>query len=271
MGMRIGAGLRSDQEDALVKKMGRQGVGETLCCTLLKIEALGLRLSHLFVEKRRGRGDTGTRGRGEYNKTPLSLVSHSPRPLQALSRSNLFRLIAFCSAPLGTLLLNVAIPSSSMAATPKNDFRLCTSELVRARVSPDVAADAYSGVLYPKDLAACVYRINQETNIAADNALPWCTAVRRPRELAICVVNITTRTQGTASEVVLESCRRSLLPVRYAECVVGLNRGIDFSANQAMAYCIDGSDRPRQFYPPVPVPQNRQSDPVNIPVPQLRQ
>ena len=192
-------------------------------------------------------------------------------PSDALSRSNLFRLIAFSSAYLGTLLWNFAIPSSSMAAAPKNDFRLCTSELVRARVSPEAAADACSGVLYPKDLAACVYRINQQTNIAADNALPWCTAVRRPRELAICVVNITTRTQGTASEAVLESCRRSLLPVRYAECVVGLNRGIDFSATQAMAYCIDGSDRPRQFYPPIPASQTSQPESVNIPVPQLRQ
>ncbi|HAX80073.1 MAG TPA: hypothetical protein DCY88_30615 [Cyanobacteria bacterium UBA11372] len=226
MGMRIAPRLRSDQQEALRRKVFQ-------------------------------------------SKSPLFLVIALPRPFQALSRRNLFRLIAFCSAPLGTLLLNFAIPNTSMAATPKNDFRLCTSELVRARVSPDAAADACSGVLYPKDLAACVYRINQETNIAADNALPWCTAVRRPRELAICVVNITTRTQGTASEAVLESCRRSLLPVRFSECVVGLNRGIDFSANQAMAYCIDGSDRPRQFYPPVPIPQN-QSDPVNIPVPQLR-
>lgn len=189
----------------------------------------------------------------------------------ALSRSTLFRLIAFCSTPLGTLLLNVAIPSTAMAATAKNDFRICTSELVRARVSPDAAADACSATLYPKDLAVCVYKINQETNIAAADALPWCAAVRRPRELAICVVNINTRTQGTASEAVLENCRRSLLPIRYAECVVGLNRGIDFSANQAMAYCIDGSDRPRAFYPPTPAFQNPQSDPVNIPVPQFRQ
>lgn len=204
------------------------------------------------------------------SKSPRHRVTLSPRLVQALSRSTLFRLIAFCSTPLGTLL-NVAIPSNAMAAMPKNDFRICTSELVRARVSADAAADACSATVYPKDLAVCVYKINQETNIAATDALPWCAAVRRPRELAICVVNINTRTQGTASEAVLENCRRSLLPIRYAECVVGLNRGIDFSATQAMAYCIDGSDRPRAFYPPTPAFQNPQSDPVNIPVPQFRQ
>lgn len=186
----------------------------------------------------------------------------------ARSRRTVSGLIAFCWTPLATVLFNVAIPSNSMAATSKNDFRICTSELARARIAPEAAADACAATLYPKDLAVCVYKINQETNIAAANALPWCAAVRRPRELAICVVNINTRTQGTASEAVLENCRRSLLPVRFAECVVGLNRGIDFSATQAMGYCIDGSDRPRAFYPPIPVPQGSQSDPVTIPVPQ---
>lgn len=175
----------------------------------------------------------------------------------ALSGRTVSGLIAVCSTPLATLLLNVAMASSSWAATPKNDFRICTSALARDRISPDAAVDACSGTVYPKDLAACVYKINRETNIAAADALSRCSAVRRPRDLAICVVNITTRTQGTSSADVLENCRRSLLPVRFAECVVGSNRGIDFSATRAMGYCIDGSDRPREFYPPIPVQIDR--------------
>ena len=41
----------------------------------------------------------------------------------------------------------------------------------------------------------------------------------------------------------LNYCRLSLLPVRFAECVVGLRREIDVTPTQAMNTCIDGSDR----------------------------
>lgn len=176
---------------------------------------------------------------------------------KTLSRSSLFRSICFSATPLATLLLTVSLPSPPAAAihTNRGDYQLCARELLRLRISPEVAADSCAAALYPKDLTTCVYKINQRTNIAAVDALNTCRQVRKPRELANCAINISVGTQGAEGGDVLDNCRRSLLPVRFAECVVGLNREIDISAAQAMATCIDGSDRPRDFYPPVLVPQ----------------
>ena len=160
-------------------------------------------------------------------------------------------LIRFSGIPLATLwLMAVAIPSQPAAAYPRNNFQLCASELLRAGISPAAATDACSAALYPRDLTICVVRIDRETNIAAADALATCKQVRRPRDLATCVVNIRNGTQNAPVPDILDNCRRSLLPVRFADCVVGINRELDFSATQIMASCIDGSDRPQDFYPP---------------------
>lgn len=159
-------------------------------------------------------------------------------------------LIRFSATPLATLLLiAVAIPSEPAAALPRNNFQLCASQLLRAGISAAAATDACSAALYPRDLTVCVYRIDRETNIAAADALTTCKQVRRPRDLASCVINISNGTQNAPVPEILDNCRRSLLPVRFADCVVGINREVDFSASQIMASCIDGSDRPQDFYP----------------------
>lgn len=173
-----------------------------------------------------------------------------------LLRSNLSRPLRLSATPLAMLLFTVAVPSNPAAAIHNNDYELCASQLVRANVLPEIAADACAATIYPKDLTVCVYKINQQTNIAAADAVGTCRQVRRPRDLATCVININNHTQGAASEDILENCRRSLLPVSFSECVVGINRETNFSASQSMTTCIDGSDRPRAFYPPVPAPQN---------------
>ncbi|MCL1469508.1 hypothetical protein LAY57_02330 [Argonema antarcticum A004/B2] len=179
-----------------------------------------------------------------------------------------FRLIGFWATPLWTLLsLTVAIPSQPAFAVQRNNFQLCASELLRGGISAAVAAEACAASLYPKDLTICVTQIYQQTNIAARDALSTCTKVRRPRDLATCVVNISNGTQNSLAPDVLDNCRSSLLPVRFAECVVGLNREVDFSVGQMMGTCIDASDRPQDFYPPGVVPRQTSSPSRPILVP----
>ena len=196
------------------------------------------------------------------------------------SRSPFSRAIYLAATPLA-MLFTIGIPTTPVAATPNrqepnlsskagitptpqpfleksnNDYQLCAAQLLRVRISPEAVADACAASLYPRDLTICVVRINRETNIAAADALSRCRQVRRPRDLATCAINISTRTQGSAGAEVLDNCRRSLLPVSFAKCVVGLNREIDFSVERAMSACIDGSDQPREFYPPNLVPVNQ--------------
>ena len=58
------------------------------------------------------------------------------------------------------------------------------------------------------------------------DALDACRRVRRPLELATCVMMIHGSTEtmpldDNGSKLVLDSCRKSLLPERYGRCVVG--------------------------------------------------
>ncbi|MEO0969346.1 MAG: hypothetical protein AAFX80_13715, partial [Cyanobacteria bacterium J06639_18] len=64
----------------------------------------------------------------------------------------------------------------------------------------------------------------------------------RPQELASCVVGISRNSKESADPEVLSFCDRSLLPVRFAQCVVGLRSEIDLVPTQAMETCIDASD-----------------------------
>lgn len=191
-------------------------------------------------------------------------------PMKKLSRSALYRSIRLSATPLATLLFTAAIPSTPALAVHDNDYQLCTSQLLRANIAPAVVAESCADALYPRDLTICVYQINQRTNIAPTNALETCRQVRRPRDLATCVVDISNHTQGASANEVLRNCRLSLLPRRYAECVVGLYREIDASAAQAMDTCISASERTRAFYPPIPVPEGSpllQSTPITPVVP----
>lgn len=181
------------------------------------------------------------------------------------------RFIRFSATPLAALWLSVVgIPNQpAEARNYDNNFRLCASELLEAGIAASVAADACAAALYPRDLTICVARIDRETNIAAEDALATCRQVRRPKDLAKCVVNISNGTQNAVVRDILDNCRLSLLPLRFADCVVGLNKEVDFSAGQVMATCIDASDRPRDLYPRTIIPGRPGSVlPEAVPVPE---
>lgn len=147
----------------------------------------------------------------------------------------------------------------------RNGYRACTERMLDAEVSPEAAARACAGALYPKDVARCVTRIDGQTEISVQDALATCTQARRPVELSRCVVGISENSDGQPTPGILDFCGRSLLPIRYAECVVGLRREInDLAPTQAMETCISAGDRPLEFAPNF-IPQGQLQQPVQSP------
>ncbi|MFB2934247.1 hypothetical protein ACE1B6_03130 [Aerosakkonemataceae cyanobacterium BLCC-F154] len=182
----------------------------------------------------------------------------------------LFRSFAPSWATL--LLLTVAIPSKSLAVESNAfdyDFRTCGEELARAGIPDAVISEACSGSLYPRELTTCVLTIYRQTDISPEAALSSCRQVRRPRELGNCVANISLNTTGGSPGAILDNCRRSLLPNRFGECVVGLVRSLNAAVAPVMANCIDGSDRPQDFYPPgaYPLQEAPPQPPLIVPAP----
>ena len=179
-------------------------------------------------------------------------------------------------------LMGISLPSQAITIFGSNSpdsgsYRNCASGLLSAGISPEAAAPACAGALNPQDVGRCVVQITSRTEIAADSALASCRQVRRPIEVSRCVVDINTNTQGQAVPGVLDYCTRSLLPERFADCVVGLGREIQFASNQGLETCISANDRPLSFEPtfipagqfppqqpltPAPTSQQNQTQPI---------
>lgn len=189
--------------------------------------------------------------------------------------------IARLSAIVGlvTGLITLSIPSQPATAVnvaSTKDFRACAYDLERAGIVAEEAAVACAAALYPREIGRCVSQINQNTDIAPLDALFSCRRDRRPTELATCVVDISRQTLGAIPGDILDNCRRSLLPTRLSQCVVGLSRQTDVPAPQLINACIDGRDRPREFYPTLlpledvptsPAPRNQ--PPLSPGIPQI--
>ncbi len=160
-------------------------------------------------------------------------------------QNNKFNWWRLAATPLvvSGLALNFPAMAASIPTSYRNDYRFCTARLLALNVSVEAVSTACAAALEPKRLSTCVYDIQRKTNILATDALATCAQVRQPEQLATCVVGISTNSQEETIPEVLNYCSRSLLPVRFGECVVGLRREIDVTPIQAMNTCIDGSDR----------------------------
>lgn len=167
-------------------------------------------------------------------------------------------------------MMAIALPDPATAFDP-NQFRICAAELQNADISVEQATSACSEALNPKDLSFCVLKINGITNILSTDALAACFRVRRPLELSSCVVEINKETRDPVPLNILDYCRRSLLPVRYSQCVVGLSRAVDIDSNRALASCIAADDYPRNLAPifAPPAPQNPTYSPDFPPIPSV--
>lgn len=144
------------------------------------------------------------------------------------------------SALLNPMLIVTQQPA---AASTAKDYRQCGERLSAAGVAPEVAAAACAEVLHPGDVGQCVLNINAN-QVDALTALDACRRVRRPLALSTCLQDIHRQDETALLTNVLEACRVSLLPERYANCVVGLNQSLDVPTATGLSTCLDASDRP---------------------------
>ncbi len=161
----------------------------------------------------------------------------SSTPAQRWRKGGLLGL-SLVALTVGLIPLNPA-PASAR----RNVYERCAAELLDRQLSPETVALACSAALRPEELSECVVEIDLRTDVLAEDALNRCQEVRRPLELATCVVDISDDSTEGEAPLILDFCRRSLLPRQFSRCVVGLQNQIDLVTSQAMSVCIDTRDR----------------------------
>lgn len=139
----------------------------------------------------------------------------------------------------------LSLPNSAVAGS----IGSCADNLITDGVAKSAAAAACSDALKPNDLATCVATITAGTNIKGNEALQSCYKVRRPDELASCVTTLSGDLSAEKSTMALDNCRRSLLPIRYAECTSDLVGIAQISHEEAMKSCIAAEFNPSQITP----------------------
>jgi hypothetical protein len=130
-----------------------------------------------------------------------------------------------------------------------NDYETCTSRLIDAGVAVDAAAGACGQALHPADLASCTVDVAGVGDLGAEQALLACQSDRRPKELASCVTDIHGQLAVDNSTSVLNNCRRSVLPVRFADCVIGVAKAAELAVAESMAQCSAAGYRPEDVAP----------------------
>ncbi|TVQ13606.1 MAG: hypothetical protein EA368_01890 [Leptolyngbya sp. DLM2.Bin27] len=130
-----------------------------------------------------------------------------------------------------------------------NDFEACTRSLLEADIEAVAAARACGQALHPAALSRCTVDIINVTDALAEQALLACQSDRRPAELATCVSDIHQNLEVTNSTSVINNCRRSLLPTRYADCVIGVAQTAELTIADSMSSCIAAGYRPVDVAP----------------------
>ena len=138
----------------------------------------------------------------------------------------------------------LATPNPSVAGS----IGSCADSLISSGVDQSAAAAACSDAYKPNDLASCVDQIIA-TDVEGNEALQACYRVRRPDELASCVTTISSNLEPGKSNMALDSCQRSLLPERHAECTLDLTGIAEISSEQAMQSCLAAEITPGEVAP----------------------
>ena len=138
----------------------------------------------------------------------------------------------------------LATPNPSLAG----EIGTCADTLISSGVGKLAAASACSDAYKPEDLASCVDQIIA-TNVEGNEALQACYRVRRPDELASCVTTISSNIEAEQSTLALDSCQRSLLPERHAECTLDLASIAEISSEEAMTSCLAAEITPGEVAP----------------------
>ncbi|YAI81869.1 MAG: hypothetical protein ACQJCO_08805 [cyanobacterium endosymbiont of Rhopalodia sterrenbergii] len=174
-------------------------------------------------------------------------------------------LITIALIPMGLLIPKISSLSVIAGNADWNQFDVCITEIAQYWVEQDKAALACSNALIPKELSQCVSMISRATPIEGDDALSACYQVRRPIDLGHCVADIynaipnlslkfTENGLATLQEppllTLLTSCRASLRPGHYSECVIAVNRNYpDTTLIEALNKCLAAEDFPRTLFP----------------------
>ena len=162
--------------------------------------------------------------------------------MDGIFRSKAMRLAAPILSITGVLTISFPGRVDAVFNRQTNNYRACAGRLVNNDISPEAASQACAKALYPGRLSVCVTKIVKQTELEAKDALASCEQARRPRDLATCVVGISKNNKEAVDPEVFNFCGSSLLPVRFAQCVVGLQSEIDLASTEAMETCIDASD-----------------------------
>ncbi len=150
-------------------------------------------------------------------------------------------------AVIGTIVAPMLV--FSPLAAQANEFATCAGALIDAGIEAEAASAACAQALKPEQVSRCVVDITDETELAPEQVLAACSRDRRPNELATCVATIHGSLEVSSSADVLDNCRRSVLPVRYSDCVVGLATTAEVATTESMALCIAAGYRPVDVAP----------------------
>lgn len=137
-----------------------------------------------------------------------------------------------------------------------NEYRACAAKLKEAGATPSTAKIC-AKVIRPLEFSACVAAISKHTQIRVEDTVDSCYKSHRPEDLAACVVNVSNNTQQTINQAVLEDCGRSLLPLTFARCVIGLRKEINMTPTESLDTCKNTGDRVNSVSPGATITPNQ--------------
>ncbi|MGB3312501.1 MAG: hypothetical protein WBG32_17850 [Nodosilinea sp.] len=144
-----------------------------------------------------------------------------------------------CLAIPFALVAGLAMPMVLLSASRAiaNDYEACANTLIGAGLDGSAAASACGKALNPTDLSSCTLDISRVAEVDIEPALLACQSDRRPKELATCVGDIHQNLEVANSAAVVNSCRLSVLPLRYSDCVVGVATAADLAVADSLRRC----------------------------------
>jgi len=129
------------------------------------------------------------------------------------------------------------------------NYGQCVTDLLEVGLSAEAVASACASALRPEQVGSCVLDVTAVTELSAEVALAACSRDRRPLEVATCVVDIHEFLDVPNSAAVLNHCHRSILPARYADCVIDTALVAEIATTDSMALCIAAGYRPVDVAP----------------------
>ncbi|MDA0266825.1 MAG: hypothetical protein O2890_12055 [Cyanobacteria bacterium] len=146
-------------------------------------------------------------------------------------------------------LMVAGVGPIAIEAAQANDYDTCVGDLLPLALDRETVAAACALAYRPQEVSSCVTGVIAATTLDPRNALSACSRDRRPLEVSTCVTDIHTTLTVSDSLSVLDHCHRSLLPVRYSQCVLSLGTLAEFTTADALDRCISAGYRPENVAP----------------------